>query len=560
MTAVAAQTGSRPEARVFKVEDLIRHARAGRIRVPSFQRSFKWERSDVENLIDSVWRGYPIGTLLLWAKPGPAEMVKLGDLTFEVNELKEAWFVVDGQQRIVSLVSTLLRDRPRPPKFDIYFDLVGGAVVHGGRGNLPPTHLPLDRVVDSEDLLAWIDEHREALTPDHRRLALRVGKLVREYEIPAYVVDVEDEAIVRQIFSRTNDTGKRLEASDVFNALHAPFGTKPSASLKDVADRLQARSLGEIDEDSVLRSLLAIEGKDTSGDLSRQLRDVDVPAAVARSERALERVFGFLAQDAGIPHLRLLPYKSPLAVLSAFFDRFATPSPRARRLLVRWLWRGTASEELRGDGKGTRPALEAVRSAGMDEIAAAAVLGTVSAQRPPTPPASAFNLRHARSRVLAMVLVGLRPRDLRTGAPLDMAALLGSTNEVFPQIYGSVRESNGEQKRALLSSVGNRLLHPALGDVDAPAPSDAPSLMKLLQQRSEPLLFPGDQATADNHILASHGVDGAAAALLAKGDRAAFLETRRDQLEADATKLVDGRADWGHSDRVSIAALSDEGD
>ena len=67
----------RLEAKTFRVEDLVRHARSGRLRVPAFQRAFKWERDDVEKLFDSIWHGYPIGTLLLWAKAAPAARLSL---------------------------------------------------------------------------------------------------------------------------------------------------------------------------------------------------------------------------------------------------------------------------------------------------------------------------------------------------------------------------------------------------------------------------------------------------------------------------------------------------
>ncbi len=556
MTAAFAPPGSRPDAKVFRVEDLIRYARAGRIRVPPFQRGFKWERVDVENLVDSIWRGFPVGTLLLWSKPAPAGTAKLGDLSFDVNQQKEAWFVVDGQQRIVSLVSTLVPDTDRRPMFDLYFDLAEGKVTHVGRSEAPATFLPLDRVVDSEDLLAWLDEHRNSLSTEQTRLALRVGKLLREYEIPAYIVDIEDESVVREIFSRTNDTGKRLEASDVFNALHAPLGETPAASLKDVVDRLKGRSLGDIEEVHVLRSILAIEGKDRSGDLSRQLKDVDVPAAVARTEQALERVFAFLAQDAGIPHLRLLPYTSPLAVLSAFFDRFPTPSGRARRLLSRWLWRGIASEELRGDGKGTRPALAALREYPSDEEAAVGVLNTVSPERPSPQPLAAFNLRHARPRVLAIVLVRLRPRDLWSGETMNVQDLLTSTDDVFRQIYGAP-DSTPEEQRSLFFSVGNRLLHGLHRD---PTPDTTSSFVKKLQARSKLSLPTSSHGVTDTHVLASHGIHGAALGFLEKGDRVSFLEARRDWLEGEATKLIDSRSEWGHADRVSIAAMAGEDD
>ena len=537
---------------MFRVEELLAHARAGRIRVPTFQRGFKWEREDVGKLLDSIWRGYPIGALLLWSKLGPAGQVMLGDLTFEVNEQSQAWFVVDGQQRIVSLVSTLRNRSSRADKFDFYFDLLTGNVVPSARRGEPATHLPLDHVVDSEDLLAWVDDSRAALTPEQIRLAFRVGKALREYELPAYVVNIDDERVVREIFERTNSTGKSLGICDVFNALHTPIDRQPALSLKDVVQRLRVRSLGDIDEDQVLRSLLAIEDRDLAGDLQRQLIDVDIPAALERVERAMDRVFGFLAQDAGIPHLRLLPYQSPLTVLSAFFNRFPTPSPRARRLLTRWLWRGTATGELRGDGKGLRPAQEAVWSAESDELAARGILATVSTRRPDLKRSEQFNLRHARSRLSAIALFELRPHDLRTGEPLDVPALLDGHDDVAPQIVPHRPASLSAAQADAFSSVGNRLLHPSHGDVSL--------LTMLLTAAQAQTGLPSIANSISAHVLASHAISTQAMEALRGDDRVAFLELRREQIDAATAHLVDRHAEWNHSDRLSIASLSHEGD
>jgi hypothetical protein len=551
MVAVPAMAQSRPEAKTFRVEDLLSHARAGRIRVPAFQRAFKWEREDVRKLLDSIWRGYPIGTLLLWSRLGPAERVTLGDLAFEVSE-QSAWFVVDGQQRIVSLVSTLLAHGRRGDKFDLYFDLVKAEILWPGRAGILATYLPLDRLVDSEELLAWIDDNRGALTQEQVKLAIRVGKVLREYEIPAYIVSVEDEGVVREIFERTNATGKELTVSEVFHALHAPAGRQPAISLRDVVERLRVRSQGELEEDHVLRSLLAIEQRDPSGDLQRQLEGIDIPVAVARVEKALERVFGFLAQDAGIPHLRLLPYLSPLTALSVYFDRFSTPSTRARRLLTRWLWRGNVTGELRGDARGMRPALEAVRSATDNEVAARNVLLTVAATRPAWSPGAAFNLRYARSRLSVIALADLRPRDLRTGEPIDITAMLDSERDPAPQIFGHRPATVSDEEATVYSSVGNRILYP---------PSRQESVLSLLLAASPPQPeLPYTSTALSPHALASHAISAASLAALRKGERVAFLKIRRDDIEAATVGLVDRHAEWEHSDRLSIAALASQDD
>ncbi len=533
---------------MFRVEELIAHARAGRLRVPSFQRGFRWDREDVQKLIDSIWRGYPIGALLLWSKAGPPGRVPLGDLVFDVGEQRSAWFVVDGQQRIISLVSTLLPAGGRAETFDLYFDLETETIVPPPRGGTTARHLPLDRVVDSEELLAWIDDHRAALAPEQVRLALRVGKALREYELPAYVISADDELAVREIFLRINTTGKALEVREVFDALQAPIDRKPAVSLEEVVDRLRARSLGELDEHQASRAVLAIEQEDPTGSL-QQLAGVNLPAAIERVERALDRVLGFLAQDAGIPHLRLLPYQSPLDALAAYFDRFPMPSPRARRLLTRWLWRGVASGELRGDSKQARAALEAAHAGRSDEEAARGVLATVSARRPELNAGEWFNLRHAHSRIAAIALVELRPHHLRTGALLDVGALLESTDEPVAAILRPIAAKSSPNLLRLMASVGNRLLHPTLDGEPV-----LPMLIEAVQ------LQPLSGSAASPHVLASHAISADAARALRDDDHVRFLELRRDQIEAAAARLVDRHAEWDHSDRPSIASLIDEED
>jgi uncharacterized protein with ParB-like and HNH nuclease domain len=47
---------------ISQVEDLLH----GKVVIPSIQRDFVWMRPDVRDLFDSLYRGYPVGALLLW--------------------------------------------------------------------------------------------------------------------------------------------------------------------------------------------------------------------------------------------------------------------------------------------------------------------------------------------------------------------------------------------------------------------------------------------------------------------------------------------------------------
>ncbi len=59
-------TEPRLEHRTFKVRQLIDDYRPGRIVIPEFQREYVWPPVKAAKLIDSLYRGFPVSSLLLW--------------------------------------------------------------------------------------------------------------------------------------------------------------------------------------------------------------------------------------------------------------------------------------------------------------------------------------------------------------------------------------------------------------------------------------------------------------------------------------------------------------
>src|SRR6202035_5920913 len=98
----------RPEARSFSIEDLLAEIQRGSIRLPRFQRGFKWDDQDRVALFDSIYRGFPIGTLLLWKHPATATRIAFGRFELDAVERTDALWVVDGQQRVTTLADELL--------------------------------------------------------------------------------------------------------------------------------------------------------------------------------------------------------------------------------------------------------------------------------------------------------------------------------------------------------------------------------------------------------------------------------------------------------------------
>jgi hypothetical protein len=123
----------------------------------------RWGADDVRNLLDSVYRGYPIGSLLLWERRGEAEELVLGRRRLQAEPRDDAWFVVNGQQRITALANALRRDDDVVDEFLVYFDLEEQAFRLPARGHeVSRSWLPAGRLLNAVDLNAWLGvPHRE---------------------------------------------------------------------------------------------------------------------------------------------------------------------------------------------------------------------------------------------------------------------------------------------------------------------------------------------------------------------------------------------------------------
>jgi hypothetical protein len=542
----AYQALQRPEAISPKIEDLMAEARRGRLRIPPFQRKFNWKREDARLLLDSIYRGYPIGTLLFWNTQAEAGDTQFGSVVIPGAARADAYWVVDGQQRVVSLVRTLLAEAPDADAFSLYFDLDEHNIVvppkKSGQTSDWGRWLPMTELVDSERSLRWAFEYLKD-QPKRREIAFDLGKRIREYPIPAYVVRADSDEPLRAIFDRVNSRGKPMKKHEVFDALNgARSGHRPS-SIAQIAGDLGEMRFGLVDEKILYRLLRALQGADVvdrAHDGPDRLSDGDAATLYARTARAVRRAIEFLQTDAGMAHYALLPYKQPLVALGKFFDLHPLAGHRSRELLARWVWRGALAGTHSGDTVSTRRVLDAIDG---DEHRSVQRLLQGTATRPARLPdaTSQFNFRHAESKLELLALLALDPRDASSGRRLEPTDLLGAHAENVelrvPQIFPARAEKPNEPSL----SVVNRVAHPY-----------RPGIRKALADAgAEDALFnPPDVA-----LLRSHGIDQAASDALLLGDAARFFSARRQFLQAHFESFFSRRAQWQDSDRPPISAL-----
>jgi Protein of unknown function DUF262 len=528
----------RPEARAFKIEDLMAELLQGRVRVPEFQRPVKWERKNAHQLLDSIYRGYPVGTLLLWENEAPAAQVNFGSVKLSAPARPDAYWIVDGQQRIMSLARTLMAPSPSEDEFAAYFDLDEARFVPPPKpvslAADPSRWFPLTEALDSERLLAWLFAHAS----DHklrRERAAQLGKRIREYDIPVYIVRTDKEQVLRDVFNRANSTGVAMKEHEVFEALHGSRSGSNPSSIRQINAVLGELEFGRVDEKNLYRLLRVLQGEDVSdraGKGTLRLSTEQAETAYRQTAAAASAAIQFLKQDCGIPHYELLPYKQPFVALGKFFHLHPSPSVRSRELLVRWLWRGALNGTHLGDTVSTRTGLDRIVAG--DEVGSVQrLLAMVSAS--PTQAVEVkgpFKFSTAASKLLTLALLDLNPLDLLTGKLVRFATLLSQAQDdlalPLPQI---VLPSSGSTE-GLYRSAANRLIQPA-----------QTGIRRALLQASH------------QHILASHGISAQAREALLLGELVSFLELRAVALQAHASSFFERKARWQESDRPPMTAL-----
>jgi len=475
----------------------------------------------------------------MWKRAGQEERVRLGPVEVQAGATDDAWWVVDGQQRLTSLVAGLRNPDPFDPDdpFVVYYDLKSGdkrsEFFRPNRlRRRTPYCIPMARCYEAAEFQQWLFEFVEQT--DRRDLIARasdVATRIRNYRVPVYVVETEDVDVVRQIFLRTNRAGRRLDLHEVFAAL-VPSTLSSRTRPDTIAEGLSI-TYGPLEPNVVAKAAKAIVSNDVT-------RMDEIPVGMnsqtlmLRAERALERALGFI-RGTGVPHLRLLPYiPTPVVTLARFFDRFPEPSLRNSRLLRRWLWRGFFGGGLASDARTFRRAVVAV---GPDEEASVQALLSQVDKNPSYELPGAFDARNSSARLVALCLASRVPSPLswRTAE-----GLFGGEEEPQSDVFDWLQQ-HGVGAFSRLSGVGG---NPPAARFLTPGSSAASLRDALTIWARQDLEHPA---------LASHLVPPEAAQSLLDEDWESFVAIRSRSIRTALEALHAAKAEPEHNDRPGLS-------
>ncbi|MEV0615646.1 DUF262 domain-containing protein [Nonomuraea sp. NPDC050404] len=332
-----------------KIIDQVKDLLSGRIVIPSIQRDYVWSRSDVRDLLDSLYRGYPVGALLLWKTSQEPPFRKAGIVQTD-NSKHTPLYLLDGQQRLTSLAWVYRPSSKADGKvIDVRFDLENEEFVNPNAvQKKSPLLIPVTKVLqDDAELFLILNE--AGITPTHPFFQEYYNRLIRLKGIREYIIHVithesDDYEEVADIFARVNKGGRRLSKGDLVYSAIAARWSEGLDTLESFHQKLQGIQF-PLDREAVLRlmSLLAGTGARHIQLLRREMDGDSLKAAWANTETALMWAVDFMRGECGIPRSRILT--SPNVVVAPaylLFRRQNELAPGEPEMLRRWVYTSMA--------------------------------------------------------------------------------------------------------------------------------------------------------------------------------------------------------------------------
>lgn len=328
----------------MKVGTILDQIDLGSIALPEFQRGYVWNREQVRGLMHSLYRKYPVGSLMVWVTR-PEDAAARGDGQLAPGSVK---LLLDGQQRMTSLYGIV---RGYPPKFfdgneaafkDLYFNVDEEIFEFYAPIKMKdkPTWVSVTEVMQkgiAPFMTRFVGQgYAEETSVDYIN---RLNAVAGIKEIDFHIEDVagEDKTVdvVVDIFNRVNSGGTKLSKGDL--ALARICAESPDAR-DDMKSRLEKwRASGyEFSLDSLLRSINTILTGEAKFTAMKDITPTEFHNGLIRAEKAIDSTLNTIASRLGLDHGRVLGAAGALPLLARYVDlrggRVDNPAERDRLL------------------------------------------------------------------------------------------------------------------------------------------------------------------------------------------------------------------------------------
>lgn len=428
-----------PKPEIQRLEELVASVRFGEIRLPKFQRPFIWKRPDMLNLLDSIYNGYPIGSILLWhsSERLKSERAIVG---FQVNttniENYPTNYLLDGQQRLTTLCGALYWEGTDiSSRWRIFFDLDSQKFTYA-KDPIGVNLFPLNRLIKTSDFIKQCMKFEQSeKSKEYYEIAEKLLQSIKDYKIA--VVRIGDIALteVAPIFERINSTGRKLTMVDLMRAATWKDGFDLTQAIDQITLTIASAGFGEITESSILRSISAATGLGINKEDIRKLRDCNASELQNATENvniSILKALTFLKTNASMDDISFLPYGLQLTHLSEFFRLNPTPSKEDQEILIKWFWVSSATRQFAGSSTGQiAKDLNIMREFATNNInsfVSPKILDITQFLF------DQFNLGNASSTAFALILKAQHPRETIFGTPILETQIKEKERSVFDDL------------------------------------------------------------------------------------------------------------------------------
>lgn len=339
-----------PQPQVFTYQALINDIEVGRIKIPQFQRDFVWTKEKSAHLLDSIIKGYPIGTLILWQTQERLRSIRnIGGAELPEPPVGQfVNYVLDGQQRLTSLFASirglLVEREGRVIDFsELYIDLCANEheriVITDISERDQSEYIKIRNLIEFNfaDIARYKNESIERMQRYRDRIT---GYNFSVISVPDAPIDIATE-----IFTRINEGGKQLSVFEIMVA--KMFDASRNFDLSEKYDAFVDERLRDVGYETIssttllqLMAVLLTKTKECKGQQILNLNREEFIDAWPQAIDAFERAIDYFRTYFRIPVSRLLPYNALLIPFAYFFyhhrDR---PIGDKQRYLTDFFWR-----------------------------------------------------------------------------------------------------------------------------------------------------------------------------------------------------------------------------
>lgn len=448
----------------LSIRKIIDKITSGEIRIPSFQRGFVWEEDDVAFFMDSLFKGYPIGAVLLWrTKERLLNERNLGHFSLP-NPTKDypVDYVLDGQQRLTSIFSvfqTELVPKEDSNWKDIYYK------IGTGKNSQELQFIPLPR--EEVDLKKYFPiktlfdsvEYRRATENLEDKEKAEIDKLqetFKEISIPVQLMETDDKSIVAIVFERINRAGVPLESFQLLTAWSWSTDFDLQEKLDELSGELSGCGFDGLAEnqDLLMRCFTGYILGSTSPSALMELSGEEIRDNFNKIKNGLKSAIDFLQKELHLYSLSYIPYPAMIVSLVKFFGtdkqggRLYTD--QQRRQLIKWFWKSCFSRRYSsGVNNAHQIDLNAMEKLRLNENTDISPFKCDISESFFTD--NQFNINSVNTKTFIALLASKTPRSFISGAKVDLATTLklSSSKEfhhIFPDKY---LQRQGRERREI---------------------------------------------------------------------------------------------------------------